>query len=303
MFFRGLVVIVSVAAASCTSTMHRLESESEVPAQRELVGSVNYVIEHIHPSFWRSEVESRLFIDFFVYPIAGRGDDILWVDVTDPYGGRWHLDPELCWNRDRGYIGGFYRWQSGYKPEGMVLALGVYIVEVYDRWDRSERRVLRVNAPSSEESHYRFIVSHVDLSEYTSSFCEALEMASVPSVVAESGLLKIQFTVTDDRVKDGEIVFLDDDKNYVGDYSLTYSGKLNDGRGIFTDGRVNTVQIGADDISLDRGESIGNIHILYVRLQDGLWRRYSHLSRSELVQVPPADYWRIGGSAGFEKEE
>jgi hypothetical protein len=262
--FLGFALILSVLVA-CDQGSNPASSVSG-----EMEDSVGWTIGNIPTNFWADGSGPSAVIDLSVTfkDSSIEATDIDNVEITNS------LSPTKSWNYTADRIADYFfiSLSSGKKrlgfpglwtdtANGSVIYLGVYTVEVKLKNGKRSTKSLVTPAPSALTANgYSYIYSPEDyVGTPPSDYIALPKRATIGAVAldATGGSLTINFSVNDDKIYSGWILFFDENKKYLGaagdfqDFSArTVYPKLNNGLEFRTNGVSNTLALTTADINV-----------------------------------------------------
>jgi hypothetical protein len=271
-----LFCVVSLFLLSCN-----LFQKNEAPI---FSGDFGWATSDVDPTYWTKRGDTApatAFRGFWVYVDDPDGyQDITEIDVIHPNGvDTWYIEGH--YNSEDGYWGGWYYYDND-TPN--TVELGTYTVVVRDSANHEITGNISFNSPGSS-SGSGFIYSE-DYSGSTTGSVAMIHRASNLSGTKNLSDLSISFTVSDNRVINGGVLFYDSSASYI-TWSGLFKNTINSGGVLKTDGNTNTLQISSVDLDLG-GFTFGDIAGFHVCLTDGAQyapvETYDHRSISEYVQ-------------------
>lgn len=236
----------------------------------ELEDVVGWYIGNIPQNFWSDGSGPSVVIDLFVsFKDANiEATDIETVEITNS------LSPTRSWSYAADRIADYFYtsqssgkkrlafpglWTSSIAANGSVAYLGTYTVEVKLKNGKRDTATLVTPAPSSlTASGYGYTYSPEDyVGTPPSDYVALPRRATIGAVAldATNNSLTLNFSVNDDKVYSGWILFFDANKEYLGaagdfrDFSTdAVHPKLNNGLEFHTDGVSNTLALTPTDI-------------------------------------------------------
>lgn len=188
------------------------------------------------------------------------------IRIRDSKDGYWTLIPEY----DRNSVGKWANFYSfDYSVDATVLSLEMYIVELISKNGKTYTRELypmeNMNI-KMDNKIIRFIYSNTYEGKIKPDYLKSLERCVINSVKRINAEIDIRFSVNDERVKNGEINFYDDEQNYLGctnnffnGYSEQVHPSLNYGNYFYTDGEENIIRLKESDFNLKKGVKLSDI--------------------------------------------
>jgi hypothetical protein len=259
----GLTLILSVLVA-CDGGSNPGSSVSA-----DLEDSVGWYIGNIPQNFWSDGSGPSAAIDLFVsFKDANiEAADIETVEITNS------LSPTRSWSYAADRIADYFYtsqssgqkrltfpglWTNTIAANGSVAYLGTYTVEVELKNGKRDTATLVTPAPGSTAAGYNYTYSPEDyVGTPPSDYVALPRRATIGAVAldATNDSLTINFSVNDDKVYSGWILFFDANKEYLGgagdfqDFSSeAVHPKLNNGLEFRTDGVSNTLALSPTDI-------------------------------------------------------
>ena len=269
------------------------------------IDEVDFLVENIHPSFWAEATDpdsARLYFDFFIYvkDLKNVINQIKQVRVYDMYDSYWTLDLNDDIDLEEGDIGGYGRWNDGVMTEnGSLLAVKNLRVEIITNNDELITKEFSIPEPGTIDSFGKsFVYCETYRGRITGDHTLALKLGIINSAKLSKNGFTAKFAVNDARVANGQFVFYDRNKDYVGEtpfFLNKYSGEvirsLNGGKNFNTSGS-NTMQIETSQIQWDDGKGPADICYALLYLRDGRQfigtanpTNFYFVSRSEMVEV------------------
>jgi hypothetical protein len=260
----------------------------------DLEDSVGWVIGNIPQNFWSDGSGPSAVIDLFItFKDADiEAADIESVEITNS------LSPGRNWSYAADRIADYFYtsqrsgqkrmafpglWTSTVALNGSVAYLGTYTVEVELKNGRRGTATLVTPAPGALAADgFSYTYSPEDyLGTPPSDYVALPRRATIGAVALDTtnNLLTINFSVDDDKVYSGWVLFFDTNGEYLGvagdfrNFSTeAVFPKLNDGLEFRTDGVSNTLALTPDDISVSSevsNFSLGLIESFRIILTDG----------------------------------
>ena len=176
------------------------------------------------------------------------------------------------------------RMYSDNLSNGSVLPIGTYIVNVKFKDGSSDEYSQLVPAPGSTTTNGKEFVYTENYYLYYDPPDTHVALPSRATIVSAvyteaSSEITIEFTVQDDIIYDGLVIFYDSadpDPEYIAVSSLFRDSKtkeintvLNEGNSFHIDNNKNTVVLTADNINFEDGKSMNDIAQIRLELHDG----------------------------------
>jgi hypothetical protein len=265
--FVGLVLILSILAACSQSPVASVSGELE--------DTVGWYIGNLPENYWLSDPRPSAVIDLFVTfkDSSINATDIDKVEITNS------LSPTRSWNYTADRIADYFftspstgkkrlsfpgLWTDNLSANGSVIYLGTYTVEVTLKNGKRGTASLVTPAPSALNANgYSYAYSSEDyVGTPPSNYVALPKRATIQSASLNSAgdALALNFSVNDDKVYNGWVLFFNSNGDYLGfagDFRDFTTGalypKLNNGQELRTDGTSNILSLTATDVQVAEG--------------------------------------------------
>lgn len=271
-----LFAFIFVIFISCST-----DTDSGLNNKSIVITDLVWYIENIDFSYWDnpSGVTSHLFYAFFI----NYEGDILLSDIesatissikADWY---WSIDiNEKYFDSQYKEIGGWTNFWYEKTPD--VLPVGDFYVEVKLKNGNVAQFTKNIPIPGDTTSYnYNYIYTE-DYTKPTSFGAPMIKRAIVDSknINYSNQTISINFSVYDNIVFDGSVLFYDSNDNYLGFSNYFRDGitgnpssLINNGENIFTNGNPNNVIITNSDINFENNYTFNQISKFIIELYDG----------------------------------
>ena len=267
------ICVAALVLASCTTVSE--PGLDTVPNDALLANvGLRLVFEDIPSSFWISpENQPGICLSFF---LRTDGDffsaaNLKKIYVHNDAGHSWSLTPQFF----DGSVGGWYRcYDPGLSLDRTLASLGKYTFDFLLADGTKVRKAVDVSAlfPGPAPG---YLYANAYSGEKKSDFLAMLSRPSVTAALDEGGRLSVRFSVSDSRIRNFQISFLDAQKHYIAtrenfynDLTKQASPELNDGNGFYTDGRENQLRIDPKDIPLAKDKTLQDLDALVLTVKD-----------------------------------
>ncbi len=238
----------------------------------EMEDTVGWVIGNIPTNFWSdgSGPSAVLNLSVTFKDSSIKDTDIETVEITNS------LSPTKSWTYTADRIADYFftsastgkkrlgfpgLWTTNLAVNGSAIYLGTYTVEVTLKNGKRSTTSLATPAPDARDAKgYRYTYSPEDfVGTPPSDYVPLPKRATIGAVALDTtnGSLTINFSVADDKVYTGWVLFFDANKDYLGaagdfrDFATdAVYPKLNNGLEFHTDGVSNTLALTTADIAV-----------------------------------------------------
>jgi hypothetical protein len=314
-----LALIIPLSLLSCVAFKEKelvqesprddTETSVEVISEPEkglVIKDVDAVVENIHPTFWKesSTKNKTCRINFFIYIdfINSNIDDIEFCKVFSRFGHSWTINKDKYFNEEKGYIGGYVRWFDNFlSSNGSVIPVSKLRCEVKLKNGVIHEKEFNIPLPGKKDSYgMDFVYTEEYRGRISKAYSKCLSRAVIDEVRKIGDYIRIIFRVNDPNTSNLKIIFLNDNKDFLGetDYLINrYSREIptffNYGKEFQTRGEPNLLMIKENEINFKEGSSytIKNIYSFYIKLFDGLQYfisedpgEFNYISRSEVFE-------------------
>ncbi len=254
-----------------------------------------------------------LFMSIYFDNPGPVSSDIESFRISPPNGTYWFYDQqdqidERLKTTDDGnnYIDLRGLYSSHISYNGSVLPIGTYIINVKYKNGNFDRSSFLVPAPGSTTTNGKEFVYTEDYYGYYDPPDTHVALPSRATIVSAvytevSSEITIEFTVQDDIIYDGLVIFYDSadpDPEYIAVSSLFRDSKtkeintvLNGGNSFHIDNNKNTVVLTEDNIKFEDGKAMNDIAQIRLELHDG--KQYANLEYADYDTYSVTAYYPL----------
>ena len=312
-----LVLIILLSLLSCVAFKEkelvqeypRDDTETSVdeilePKEDLIITKVDTIIENIHPTFWKesSTKDKTCRINFFINIdfLNSNIDDIEFCKIFSRFGHSWTINTEKYFNEEKGYIGGYGRWFDNFlSSNGSVIPVNKLRCEIKLKSGVIYKKEFNIPLSGKKDSYgMDFVYTEEYQGRISKAYSKCLSRAVIDEVKKIGDYIRIIFRVNDPNASNLKIIFLNDNKDFLGEtnylinrYSREIPTFLNYGKEFQTGGEPNLLMIKENEIEFKEGSTytIKNIYSFYIKLFDGLQylncddpAEFNYVSRSEV---------------------
>jgi hypothetical protein len=215
---------------------------------------------------------STMFFNCFLYDekniIANNELELITIYNEDNYS--WSYTPNIS-NRV------ISKWMNFYSPDysydGSVLPLGTYTIQIkFKNGQLANKQIDTTSLLLYNNNKYKYIYSPTYSGSLTQDYLPALARADIKSASITNNTTTIIFTCNDDRIRNGCLDFYSGTQllNYTLNFYNSFSKQnipfLNNGNGLYTDGRDNILVCNSSDVFFKNNSSLSDINTVVITL-------------------------------------
>ncbi|HYH05242.1 MAG TPA: hypothetical protein VEC37_19290 [Bacillota bacterium] len=236
----------------------KTESQTELQIKK-----IDYLVENIPSSvFGEDKRIPSLFFSIFIYidDLRTQLSQIKRVYIVNKYDTEWELNLRKHVDLEEGYLGGYMRlFDELLSQNGSLLAIKDMKVVVELRNGKQIKKTFSIPTPGNlkPSSRVEFFYSPKYRGKRSETHIPVLQSGVIKNLEAVDHKFKCTFTVKDERITNGHIIFYDKKQNYLGQ-SLSFVNRLidenadfvNEGVKFHTNGQLNAVSLSPSDIRM-----------------------------------------------------